>query len=183
MKKKFITFLSALGLSACIGAGDNSPVVSRGPDNFPAMKGIDLTGEERPIPQSLEGDLNIITVAFEREQQSNVDTWIPYAEQIIAEHSYIRFYEIPLIYEMNMVMRGWVNNGMRSGIEDEKARERTITVYTDRDDFFEMMDMRRDTIYTLLLDGDGKILWRESGDASEKKIESLKTVINRYKRS
>jgi hypothetical protein len=70
---------------------------------------------------------------------------------------------------------------MRLGIQDKIARERTITVYTNRDKFFEIMNMKGDKIYTLLLDKDGKILWRAEGLANQKNIESLQKILKKIK--
>jgi hypothetical protein len=175
--KRFLALMTLLGLSACIGTGQNTDIQAKGEGKIPAMTGIDLLGEDRPIPDSFKGELNIVTFAFEREQQANVDTWIPSAEALVDEIDGLDFYEIPLIYEMNPVMRGWVNNGMRSGIPGERARERTITVYTDRDEFLNMMDMTTETIYTLLVNREGSILWREEGDMTDEKLASLKQAI------
>lgn len=177
--KYLLLIMTTIGLNACIGAGENSTITPRGDFQIPAMTGIDLTGEERPIPQSLEGDLNILIFAFEREQQQNVNTWLPAVKDMEQSYESVRFYEIPLIYEMNALMRGWVNNGMRSGIEGQQARERTITVYTERDRFLNMMDMASDTIYTLLVDQDGTILWRIAGDATDQKITALQSAIEK----
>ena len=177
--KLLLAFIPLFALTACIGSGENSDVQSQGDNTIPQMVGKDLMGDDRPIPNSFEGNLNIVTFAFEREQQENVNTWIPHAEAMEQEFRSVRFYEIPLIYEMNAFMRGWVNNGMRSGIPSEKARERTITVYTDRDKFLDMMNMQTDSIYTLLVNKDGKILWRASGDATDEKIAALRKAIHR----
>jgi predicted transcriptional regulator len=70
---------------------------------------------------------------------------------------------------------------MRLGIQDKIARERTITVYTNRDKFFEIMNMKGDKIYVLLLDKDGKILWRTDGLANQKNIESLQKILKKIK--
>lgn len=168
---------SALLLASCIGAGQLSDIQMKNDDTMPSMIGIDLHGNDRPVPESFEGDLNIVTFAFEREQQDNVNTWIPVADAIGDDDPSIRFYEIPLIYEINAMYRTWVNNGMRSGIPGDEARDRTITVYTDRDKFFDLMEMNNSTIYTLLIDPQGKILWRSEGDATDEKIASLKQAI------
>jgi len=166
-----------LSLSACIGSGQNTSVTKVDDGFIPSMAGIDLLGEERPIPDSFKGDLNIVTFAFEREQQEMVNTWIDGLEPILENEVNVRYYEIPLIYEMNAVMRGWVNNGMRAGIPDEAARERTITVYTDRDKFLKMMSMDTTTIYTVLVDQKGKILWRTDGVATDEKIKTLQGLL------
>ena len=175
--KTILAAMTIFGLTACIGSGENSTVETNGYDVIPHMIGKDLLGEDRAIPDSFEGQLNIVIFAFERKQQANVDTWIPHAEAFEEESDLIQFYEIPLIYEMNAFMRGWVNNGMRSGIPSEKARERTITVYTNRNKFFNLMNMDKDNIYILLANADGEILWSTSGDATPEKIQLLQEAI------
>ena len=175
--KYLLAAITLFGLSACIGAGKNTELHPQGSSKIPHMTGIDLTGQERPIPESLDGKLNILVFAFQREQQENVNTWIPRAEGLMTDFPELRFYEIPLIYEMNGLMRGWVNNGMRAGVKDTVSRERTITVYTDREQFLNLMDMREETIYTVLVDETGNVLWRQEGDATDEKVESLRTAI------
>lgn len=174
-------FLTA-SLSSCIGAGENSSIEIARDSYFPGMIGIDLHGEERILPQAFAGTYNIVIVAFEREQQAIVDTWIPIADRWIEEYKGLQFYEVPLIYELNATYRLWVNNGMRTGITDEVARKRTITVYTDREKFLNIMEMKADNIYVLLLDSEGKILWKHKGDASKKAVSSLKKQLYKYVR-
>ena len=176
--KNIFFLISLFFLQNCmIGAGENSQVESNANGFFPQINGIDLQGTKRELPKSFEGKLNIVTVAFKREQQAEVDTWIPIAEEISKENPDIHFYEVPLIYELGAFSRTWINNGMRFGIPNEIARKRTITVYTDRKKFFELMKMEEDKIYTLLLDSDGKILWQTDGPSSKEKIQSLKKIL------
>ncbi len=158
--------------------GENSPIhVKKG--HFPHLTGIDLLGNERQIPQSFKGKLNIVAVAFQREQQEMVNTWIPIADKIIEERKDVRFYEVPLIYELGGLYRGWINNGMRMGIPDPVARERTITVYTKRDTFLKKMNMKTSTIYVLITDESGKILWRTSGEATADNVKKLKAALSK----
>ena len=167
-------------LSSCIGMGENSEIKAMGEKNFPVMTGIDLLGEERILPKSFTGRFNLVAVAFEREQQEDVNTWIPVAEKLMQKHSSLKFYEIPLIYKMNAAMRGWINIGMRAVIEDKTSRERTITVYTDRDKFTSLMNMQTQSIYVLLLDDKGKIHWKHEGVTTEKAIQSLSRLLEEY---
>lgn len=178
MKQVLITTFTAFFLTACIGSGNISDVKSNGNGYFPSMVGIDLIGENRSIPESFEGKYNIVAVAFEREHQTDVNSWIDIADEIIAKNQNISFYEIPLIYEINTPYRFWINNGMRSGIPDLKARLRTITVYTDREKFLELMNMKSDRIYLLLIDNKGKIIWQAEGAATKDKIKELKEALN-----
>ena len=76
---------------------------------------------------------------------------------------------------MNRLAQGFINSGMRGGIPDRLARERTITLYLDKDRFRQALDMPdEDHIYVLLLDQDGHVLWRERGVFSPDKGAALK---------
>lgn len=184
MKKRSVGIMIAalamagLALASCIGPGSNSEIVRPdGEAQFPPLKGIDLLGESRQLPDTFAGELNIVAVAFRQEQQEAVNSWIPVAEDLMQRYDGLRFYEIPLIYEMTALGRAWVNNGMRSGILDNIARERTITVYTDRDAFWEIMDMQESEISLLLVDDRGQILWRHDGVADEEAIAALRRQV------
>lgn len=174
-------YLSVIGLclflSACIGSGVNSTVEKQAAGTFPVMTGIDLHGNEKQLPESFEGKKNLVSIGFEREDQAEIDTWIEFAETLETTNKDLRFYEVPLIYEINPAYRWWINNGMRSGVVGDEARTRTITVYTDREKFLEIMEMNTDRIYTLLLDENGKILWRGEGALTENHKAALKKFL------
>ena len=177
--KIFTSIILLMSMQSCfIGSGEISEIKENEKNFFPNLIGIDLEGKKREIPQSFEGALNIIAIGFEREHQEPINTWIPEIEKIIKTNQNVKFYEVPLIYKLGNFSRRWVNNGMRFGITDSIARQRTITVYTDRDKFFNIMSMRGDRIYVLLLDKNGKILLKLEGISNNKKLSSLKKSIN-----
>ena len=171
-----LAFASAL-LPGCIGAGANSPLrpVAAG---FPEVSGIDLEGRAIRLPSDLAGSPRVVVVAFERQQQDDVDTWIRAAETLFSKRPAARLYEVPIIGSSPAPFRLWVNNGMRAGIPDETARRRTITVYTDRDGFLAAVGARRESISTLLLDDDGRIAWRTDGPADAGKVSDLDAAMD-----
>ncbi len=178
--KKIILLISLITLQSCmIGAGENSKIEANENNYFPKITGIDLDGKTQNLPAVFNNKLNLVVVAFKREQQAEVDTWIKAIEPILKENPNLSFYEIPLIYELSSFKRMWVNNGMRFGIPDPKARKRTITVYTNREEFFKITKMEKNKIYTLLLDNNGKILWGKEGVADESKIKDLEDFITK----
>ena len=177
MKNLFV-IMSLLALSSCfIGSGENSKILNLGEKKFPKLTGIDLNGNKQLLPDSFAGKLNIVAIGFEREHQEAINTWIGVADEIIAKNPDIKFYEVPLIYELSTFSRAWVNNGMRFGIQNEIARKRTITVYTNRDEFFNIMQMKGDRIYVAIINKEGDILWITDGVASKEKIESMQKFI------
>jgi hypothetical protein len=180
---KFMKNLSILCilffLQACIGAGSNSEIMPGNKNHFPQITGIDLEGKKRELPQAFGGKLNIVAVAFKREQQKDIDSWNEMVDEATNNNPEIRFYEVPLIYEMKASSRFWVNNGMRSGV-DAEDRANVITVYTKREKFLEITKMNIETIYILLVDDSGKILWRVEGPSSKEKKKSLRLQIKKY---
>ena len=44
---------------------------------FPHVKATSLTSKSYHLPRDLEGELNLVMVAFKQWQQDWVDTWIP----------------------------------------------------------------------------------------------------------
>ncbi len=175
--------LSAFSLTACIGAGrvsDVGPVAAPG-TTFPSVAGINLEGEEILLPDGFAGRLNLVAVAFEREQQADVDTWIGASETLASERD-LRFYEVPTIYEAGAAFRLWVNNGMRAGIPGPEARARTITVYLDREAFLETLAIPDMTsIHVFLLDDAGRVLWRTAGVATADKLDELQRKLDTQK--
>lgn len=151
-------------LSGCVGAGSNSPVEPLSPDQFPKVDGLNLLGEEIALPAGFEGEANLVSMGFVHRHQEDINTWIAALPEIQEAAPDLRFYEVPVIYEGNALFRWWLNNGMRIGVVEEEARRRTVTVYTDRDRFRDAIDLTNiEEIHTLLLDGDGRVVWRAPG--------------------
>jgi hypothetical protein len=145
---------------------------------FPSLTGSNLLRSKLRLPEDFEGELNLVFVAFQQWQQDQVDTWLPFARQSELTHPQMRYYELPTIRRLNPLARTFINEGMRAGIPDSTARERTITLYVDKDDFRQALQLpREDDIYVLLLDRQGQVIWREEGAYAPNKAESLTKVL------
>ncbi len=126
---------------------------------FPPVKASNLSGREYTLPAGLEGDLNIVALAFQMWHQNQVDTWMPLLEQVERR--------VPV-----------VRAGMRGGIPDPATRARTITLYLDKERFRQALGLPdEDHIYVLLMDRDGQVHWQTRGPYCPQKAESLMTVI------
>ncbi len=148
---------------------------------FPEVRGKNLEKKYFLLPQDFEGDLNLVFLAFQREQQLMVNTWLPTAELLENIHPRLRYYELPTISRRNPVTRWLINTGMRSGISDPKAREKTITLYLDKGPFRKALNIpTEDTIYVLLIDKRGMITWRKEGSCDVEKAKSLSDFIQNF---
>jgi hypothetical protein len=85
---------------------------------------------------------------------------------------------------MSSLSRMFLNEGMRAGIPNQKSRQRTVTLYLDRAIFRRatgIPDERQ--VHILLVDRDGRILWRESGRFDEDKGRSLAAAVAQLRRT
>ena len=145
---------------------------------FPFVRSENLEGRRFTLPSDLEGVYNLLFIAFQREQQIDIDSWIPFAKQQVKEYPSLAYYELPTIYRGNPFFRWGLNTGMRMGIPDKKAREVTITLYIDKQAFRKALNIPdEERIYVLLVNRKGEVLWRVEGPFSEEKGRDLKHTI------
>lgn len=136
---------------------------------FPAVEGRSLEGEQFNLPADFKGELNVVLVAFKREQQDDVDTWTPFLKTMGASRPYLRVYELPTLGRGYGWMRRFIDGGMSRGIPDSAVRAATITLYIDKAPYRESLQIRdEDRIYVLLVDRQGRIFWRGAGRFDER---------------
>jgi hypothetical protein len=131
---------------------------------FPTVKGENLSGRHMVLPRNFEGKLNIVVVAFYREQQLQVNSWSPTVQELQRKYPEIHMYELPTISTGYVLMKWIIDKGMRSGIKNTKTRDHTITLYTDTKKFRQDLDLPTDeTIYVMLVDSSGAVRWKTGG--------------------
>src|SRR5690349_14766783 len=96
---------------------------------FPRLAARDLEGRVHSLPDDFAGTRNLAVVAFRREQQSVVDSWIAWFAGIAAQQPGVRCYEVSVIATRWSPARLVIDGGMARAVQD--ARRRTLTVYTD----------------------------------------------------
>jgi hypothetical protein len=149
-----------------------------GSSNFPSVSGSNLEGRRFRLPGDLEGEVNLLFIPFQRWHQDWVDTWVPFARQLLAEIPGFRYYELPTLPRMNPLYRMSLDMGMKMGIPDRAAREATITLYLDKDAYRQALDIPgEDTVVVLLVDRRGAILWRTEGPFEQAKATELREYL------
>jgi hypothetical protein len=146
---------------------------------FPPVQGSNLERRQFRLPGDFEGERNLVLIAFRREQQFDVDTWSAPIKGLRERFPDLRFYELPTIKRGNPVFRFWLDSAMRAGIPDRTAREQTITLYLDKEAFRAALDLpSEETIYALLVDRQGRVLWRAEGPFTEAKGRELEGFLS-----
>lgn len=150
--------------------------------NFPKLIASNLDKQTLSLPEDFAGDYNLLLIAFQREQQKNVDTWLHEMKRFEWSPNF-RYYELPTIGRLNPIARWFIDNGMRRGIPDREARARTITLYLDKLAFRKALNLPDERqIYAVLVNRSGRVLWRTEGDFDEAKAASLLNVLREDKK-
>jgi hypothetical protein len=171
-----------LGIAVQAQQGDTASL-----GKFPVLKSETLEKQAVQLPQDFQGERNLLFIAFERGQQKDIDTWLAQMKRYADLDKGFCYYEIPTIESMNRLMRWFINTGMRSGIPDKKARERTITLYIDKEPFKKSLQIPDEKkIYAMVVDRSGNVLWRATGpydEANGKRLQEFleKSVVHNLK--
>lgn len=148
---------------------------------FPTVSGTNLNRQELEFPRDFRGDLNLLFVPFLQPQQIVVNTWIRFADALETSVPEFAYYELPTIDELPALSRTFINEGMRAGIPDAGARERTVTLYVDTARLMRALGIpSKNDVHVLLVDRRGAILWRTTGSFDEAKGSALAEAIASY---
>jgi len=145
---------------------------------FPTIQGENLERQRFILPQDLQGVKNVLLVAFQQWHQTLVDSWAGPLGQLIVDRSDVYVYEIPVLPRINPLGRFFIDGAMRRAIPSRQVRETTITVYLDREQLIKQLDIPNfDTIVPMIVQPDGRILWRGQGGYEAKQFSELKEVL------
>jgi hypothetical protein len=137
---------------------------------FPPISANNLNDQRMSFPEDFEGKWNVVLIAFDQWHQNDVNTWLPFLNQVVESNPQVAFYEIPTVNRAPVLQRIWLDAVMKAGIPDRATRHRTVTIWVDIPAFLaqlQLPDARR--IYVLLVSQDGEILWQTEGRYSVEK--------------
>ncbi|UCE43005.1 MAG: hypothetical protein JSV17_08675 [Candidatus Aminicenantes bacterium] len=145
---------------------------------FPEIEGTNLGGRAFVLPRDFEGRLNLVFVAFRREQQLAVNTWLPVATLLEGLHKDLIYYELPVHSCINPIARWFLNRAMRVGIRYPGSREKTIALYIKKDPFRKALNISgEDNIHVFVLNGEARAVWHVEGSCDAEKAKNLNDFI------
>ena len=125
----------------------------------------------------------MVIIAFKRQQQATVDTWLPWLTELRARTPGMEVYEVPTISRRWLPARRMIDGGMRAGIPDPATRRRTLTTYTDVNAVLDALALDgTDRIAVVVVDAGGTILWLGVGEydtALAAELERAVTIARR----
>ncbi len=145
---------------------------------FPRVSGSNLNGKTFELPKDLKGKLNIVVIPFIRGQGVQIAEWVPSLNELVKSNPDLEWYELPTLSDAYLPSRPNIDGGMRAAILEKDSRERTITLYLDKAKFMQSLNIpTENTIYVLLIDKNGEVIWRAAGGFTEQKLNNLNKAI------
>jgi hypothetical protein len=161
-------------LATCVPLLAAAPPPPTAALRFPSITADTLSKQTLHLPQDFGTADSLVVLAFERNQQKDLDTWAKPATDLAQASPQLRFYEIPVFPWRDVFYRWWLNTAMRSNTPDDVARRRTIPVYVNKEKFESSLQITTEKdITVVLLDKDGRVVWRSSGPWTEEKGRAL----------
>lgn len=139
---------------------------------FPNVTASSLAGTKESIPESCRGKVTLVTVAFLRENQGQLDSWLnPFYERFGNDPRFM-FYEIPMISSGYKFMKIIIDGGMRAGLPSFKHKH-VVTMYGDVEKYISELSLDPRYGYAFLLDRDGAIRFQAYGYATPQRLQEL----------
>ena len=150
---------------------------------FPRVRARNLEGVDVDLPDAFVGDRNIVAIAFRRDHQGLVDSWVPWFDAQAAVDPGLRFYEIPTIGRIWAPARNLIDGAMAAAIRDPVILQRTLTVYGDVNRLTRPLGIDdRSTITLIAVDRSGQVLWRGTGRCAAPLAHDLERVLAENRR-
>lgn len=145
---------------------------------FPAIQATSLDGARLNLPANFSGQLNLVVISFAREQQKEVDSWIPAARKIESAHNKFRYYELPTMSRENLLYRWWFDEALRSNTTDKDLRSRILTAYVSKHAFKESLHIANEKrAVAILVDQKGRVYWRADGSYTDQDMPALLSLL------
>jgi len=139
---------------------------------FPEVKDDSLEKNPVSLPDAARGKVTLIAVAFLRESQSQIDSWLePFVERFGNKQGFT-FYEVPMLHWGYKFMRFMIDGGMRAGIPQEKHKH-VVTMYGDVEKYIKALNLDLRYGYAFLLDREGIIRWEGQGFSTPETLKAL----------
>ena len=149
-----------------------------GDGQWPTLEAETLAGRRVTLPADLPGARTLVLMAYERNQQRDLDTWV---DGLQLRRGTVPWVEVPVIGKQNEFVRGVIDAGMRRGIPDEGDRDRTITLAMDRATLRQALRLAGDVdaVDVMVVDRSGRVVVSARGRYAAEKAGPLLDALAR----
>ncbi len=147
---------------------------------LPPVAAIALDRAKVTLPGDFTAPLNLLILSFQRNQQSEVDGWLP---AVPSGGPLVQTWLLPISPRANGLYRWWLNASLRTSLPPSQPRRYTVPLYVDKARFLRAVQVSSEQEVVLLLtDKTGHVLWRTAGPVSDSKKAALTGFVRRVGR-
>jgi len=139
---------------------------------FPVVNAETLEGNKTTVPDDAAGKVTLVAVAFLRENQPQLDSWLNPFYKRFGSRDDVMFYEVPMISGGYRFMKMVIDGGMRGGLPQFKHKH-VVTMYGDVESYLQALSLDARSGHAFLLDRDGRIRWQGGGFATAATLAGL----------
>ncbi len=151
---------------------------------FPKMYTEDLDGNKILLPDLSSGKFTLLGMAYSRKAEAELQTWLnPIYNKFIAQTGmFDSFYDIQVFFIP--IFTGANQGAFATSIKQAKAKtdkelkSHVLFYKGDIEEYKDLLDMERGAPVFIILDKEGKIVWRTSGSFSEQKMEEIENIVS-----
>ena len=146
---------------------------------FPTIETQDLNEQMIIFPDDFSSGGTLLVMAFKRELADKLKLWQERVEALLADYPTLPWYQIPVIDDPGVVVRGFIFGGMKLGMPSE-LRANTAILFPDTTWFKQSLRIfNEDVVHGMLVDNRGTVLWRHSGPPTDMAWRRLESVLDR----
>lgn len=141
--------------------------------SLPKTDEVTLAGDQVNLESSLKGNTGVLILGFSKKSEGQVREWTKaLLTEFSAEHSAVIF-EMPILESMPRLVRGVAVRSMKSG-SSPTEREHFLPVFHNEMQWKQVAQFSEpDNAYIIVIDREGKIVWREHGPIDDKRKTEL----------
>lgn len=149
---------------------------------FPTLNAELLTKEKVTFPDFAKGELTLMVLVFEKmgkymKPQLQSNQWLSFWQKDL-RYKEVQFFEIPMMSGVYKPLKTWTDNGMRAGI-DTNLHGNVACFYGKKLTIASQLGIEDITqCQTFLLDKEGNIIYRASGELTPERREALLAAVH-----
>jgi hypothetical protein len=142
---------------------------------LPPVTAYTLDRAKVTLPEDFAAPLNLLILSFDRDQQPQVDGWLP---AITAPT--VQTWWLFVSPRENGLYRWWLNASLRGSLLPSQPRRYMVPLYVNKTQFLQSLQISSEQdVMLLLTDKAGHVLWRTAGAVNESKKEALTSFVTK----
>jgi ATP10 protein len=144
---------------------------------LPQLRGETLLGNSLVLPDAAAGKAAFLTIGFSKKGGKNTRAWSERFAKDYGSHANLTSYSVAMLEEAPKILRGFIKAGIKKSVPPQ-AQSRFLIVTSDEAAWKKYLNVADDDLaYVLLIDGNGRVIWKDQGAFDDKKYEALKAKL------